>query len=94
MPLFVRLVTTSDQGVRNIKQSAAQLAEARKVMEVNRVKLLHAWTTLGPYDAVSVLEAPDAATMAKVSALIAAQGNYRAITMAAVPFEEFTKLVS
>jgi len=91
MPLFVRLVTFTEQGSRNIKGSAAILADVKKIMEANGVKLLHAWATLGAYDVVSVVEAKDSETMAKVSALISASGNHRAVTLAAVPFEHFAK---
>ncbi len=93
MPLFVRLVTFTEQGSRNIKSSSAILGEVKKVMEANGVKLLHAWATLGAYDAVSVVEAKDSETMAKVSALITAMGNHRSVTLAAVPFEQFAKSI-
>ena len=91
MPLFVRLISFTEQGSRNIKSSTTILSDVKKTMEANGVKLLHAWATLGAYDVVSVVEAKDQETMARVSGLIAAMGTHRAVTLAAVPFEQFAK---
>ena len=62
--------------------------ESHLIMEQHGVHLLHEWATLGDYDFVSVIEAPDAKTAAQVSALIAATGNFRASTLSAVLFED------
>ncbi len=89
MPVFIRLAKLTEQGVKNIKDLPKMLEEAKKIMEDNNSKLLAAYTTLGNYDLVAIIEAPDAHTAAKVSALIAAKGNFRAETLAAVPVQEF-----
>lgn len=89
MPLFIRLANLTESGVKNIKNLPKMLEEAKKVMEEHDTKLLTAYITLGKYDLVAVIEAPDAKTATKVSALIAAKGNFRAETLAAVPVQEF-----
>ena len=43
----------------------------------------------GNYDLVAIVDAPDNIAAAKVSDKIAAQGNFRAETLAAVTMEEF-----
>ncbi|MBI4247043.1 MAG: GYD domain-containing protein, partial [Candidatus Rokubacteria bacterium] len=44
---------------------------------------------LGPYDFVSVIEAPDNATISRVSVELGARGGVAGMTMAAIPLDEF-----
>ena len=37
--------------------------------------MVHQWSSLGPFDFVNVVEAPDAATIAKVSVVLGARGS-------------------
>jgi len=51
--------------------------------------VLHQWATLGEFDFVNVVEAPDTATMAKVALGLAARGSVRTETLPALGIEEF-----
>ena len=90
MPTFIRLASLTEQGIKNIRDLQEMLAEAQVIMEKHGVHLQQGWATLGDYDVVAVIEAPDARTAAQVSALIAAKGNFRAKTLSAVPMEDLT----
>ncbi|HEX9655104.1 MAG TPA: GYD domain-containing protein [bacterium] len=89
MPTFIRLVNLTEQGAKNIHNLPKMIQDARKVMEKHKTKVVHLYTTLGNYDLVAIIDAPDAKAAAKVSAEIAAQGNFRAETLPAVTIEEF-----
>ncbi len=89
MPTFIRLVNLTEQGAKNIQNLPKMIQDARKVMEKYDTKVVHLYTTLGNYDLVAIIDAPDAKSAARVSAEIAAQGNFRAETLAAVTIEEF-----
>ena len=52
-------------------------------------KVIHQWATLGEFDFVNVVEAPDTATIAKVSLGLAARGSVRIETLPALGIEEF-----
>ena len=93
MPHFIRLASLTEQGIRNIHNLRSMLEESRHIMEQHGAKLVQGWATLGEYDVVAVIEAPDAKTAAKVSALIAARGHFRATTLSAVPLSELTDAV-
>lgn len=93
MPTFIRLASLTDQAVRNVQNMGAMLEDARRIFEGNRCKLVQAWSTLGAYDIVAIVEGPDEATIMKASALIAKQGNFRATTMPAVPMQAFIDAV-
>lgn len=89
MPTFIRLANLTDQAVRDVQNLGAMLDDARKTFEANRCKLVQAWSTLGAYDIVAIIDGPDEATVMKASALIAKQGNFRATTMPAIPMKDF-----
>ncbi len=54
-------------------------------------KVLHQWATLGSFDFVSVLEAPDIASVAKVSVALGARGSTKIETLPALEIEEFLR---
>ena len=89
MPKFIRLVNLTEQGAKNMDNLPKMIDEARSVMRKHNTKVIDLYFTLGNYDVVAVIDAPDAITAAKVSAQIAAQGNLRAETLAAVTMAEF-----
>lgn len=93
MPTFIRLASLTEQGIRNIRKFKDMLAEAQEIMEEHGVHLQQGWATLGDYDVIAVIEAPDAKTAAQVSALIAAKGNFRAKTLSAVPITDLSDAV-
>ena len=90
MPSFIRLAKLTDQGIRNIQNLKAMIEESRQIMDQHGVRLVQGWATLGEYDVVAVIEAPDAKTAAQVSALIAARGHFRASTLSAIPIQELS----
>jgi len=91
MPTFIRLAKLTEQGIQNIQNLREMLEESRHLMEENGVSLVQGWATLGEYDVVAVIEAPDAKTAAKVSALIAARGHFRAATLSAIPLSDLSE---
>ena len=94
MPRYIRLVHFTEEGVKNLGRLNDILTEFRKVFEANGGKVVDAYSTLGRYDLVAIVEAPDAATMMKISALIARSGYVHAETLPAVPTSDFTKSVA
>ena len=75
MPQFILMTNLTPDGVRTIKNHPARISEVNSEMEQIGVKVLHQWATLGAYDFISVVEAPDAATVAKVSLALGARGS-------------------
>ena len=89
MPRFIRLASLTDKGAANVANLKEMLGEAKQVMARHGVTLVDAYVTLGHYDIIAIIEAPDAEAAAAVSALIAAQGNFRAETLPATPVTDF-----
>ncbi|MBI4258889.1 MAG: GYD domain-containing protein [Thaumarchaeota archaeon] len=92
MPLYVRLIKYTDQGLKTLKDLPSRLSSVRKIVEANGGKLVSSYVTLGPYDVVSILEAPSDEAAFKIGVQIAAQGNLSSQTMRAITMSEFVKL--
>jgi uncharacterized protein with GYD domain len=50
------------------------------------------WAVLGPYDFVSVVEAPDERTISRVSMALGSRGSARFETLSAMDIDEFLAL--
>lgn len=92
MATFVRLARMTEHGARRMRDFSRVLAEAKETFDENGVKVLHAYATLGRYDFVVILEAPDQQSVMRACAMVGARGNASAETMAALPIDEFTQL--
>jgi uncharacterized protein with GYD domain len=89
MPIFILLSTLSQQGVQTIKSNPERLRQVNKDVEELGCRVLHQWATLGSFDFVSVVDAPDIATVAKVSVTLGARGSTKIETLPALDIEEF-----
>ena len=91
MPTYVMLSTLTPEGVSTIKNNPSRIREVNKEVEQLGVKVLNQWATLGEYDFVTVIEAPDEKVMAKLSIEMGSRGTVMNETMTALDAEEFTK---
>jgi uncharacterized protein with GYD domain len=91
MPTFVMLTNLTPEGVQTLKNNPTRIQEVNKEVEQLGVKVKEQWATLGPYDFITIVEAPDEQTMAKVSVELGSRGTMTSQTLSAIPAEEFSK---
>ena len=72
--------TATDKGVANFKDTVDRYEAAKAAMGAQGVAFKDAYWTVGPYDLVTIVEAPDDETAAAALLSIAAQGNLEAST--------------
>ena len=89
MPTYVLLSNLTAQGVQTLKSNPERLREVNRDVEELGAKVVHQWATLGPFDFVNVVEAPDAVTIAKVSVALGARGSAKLLTLTAFTIDEF-----
>jgi uncharacterized protein with GYD domain len=89
MPTYILLTNLTAQGVQTLKSNPDRLLEVNRDVEELGAKVLHQWATLGPFDFVNVVEAPDNATIARVSVELGARGSSTLQTLSALTIEEF-----
>jgi len=83
MSTYVVLVNFTDQGIRNVRDTRKR-AEAFKETAISfGVAVKDVYWTLGQYDVVTILEAPDAATITALNLSVASLGNVRTQTLPA-----------
>ncbi|HWO84689.1 MAG TPA: GYD domain-containing protein [Solirubrobacterales bacterium] len=85
MPTFLMLTNLTAEGVRTLKNNPGRIDEVNREVEQMGVKVLSQYATLGQYDFVTVVEAPDDKTMAKVSVELGSRGTMTSQTLAAIP---------
>ena len=89
MPIYVLLSRLSQQGVSTLKSNPDRLKEVNRDVEELGARVLHQWATLGEFDFVNIVEAPDTATIARVSVALGARGSTRVETLPALTIDEF-----
>jgi uncharacterized protein with GYD domain len=90
MPTYIMLTHLTPDGVKTLKDNPSRVHEVTKEVEQLGVKVLNQWATLGEYDFVSVVEAPDEKTMAKLSVEMGSRGTVQNETLTAIDAQEFT----
>jgi uncharacterized protein with GYD domain len=89
MPTYILLSNLTAQGVQTLKSNPARLREVNSDVEELGARVVHQWATLGPFDFVNVVEAPDAQTVARVSVALGARGSAKLQTLTALTIDEF-----
>ncbi len=93
MPHFVSLLSYTQQGAANIKESPSRLDAAKKAAKAAGGKI-HSWfLTMGKYDAIIISEFPDDETAARFLLAVGALGNVTSNTMKAFTEPEYRKIV-
>ena len=75
MPTYLMLSTLSEQGLQTLRAHPERVREVNRDVEELGARVLHQWFVLGPFDFVNVIEAPDAATIARLSVALGARGS-------------------
>ncbi|MBI2322020.1 MAG: GYD domain-containing protein [Chloroflexi bacterium] len=89
MATFIMLSSLTDEGAKTIKQNPERVREVNREIEKLGVRVVSQYAVLGQYDFVSIVEAPDLNTVARVSAELASRGSIKIQTLAAIPIDDF-----
>ena len=89
MPTFVLLSTLTPEGVQTIKNNPTRIREVNKEVEQLGATVKAQWATLGRYDFVNIVEAPDETAMARVSLELGSRGTARYESLVAIPVDDF-----
>ncbi|HSS33926.1 MAG TPA: GYD domain-containing protein [Solirubrobacterales bacterium] len=88
MPTYLMLTNLTAEGVRTLKNNPGRVAEVNKEVEQIGARVVAQYATLGQYDFVTVIEAPDEKAMAKVSVELGSRGTMTSQTLTAMPATE------
>jgi uncharacterized protein with GYD domain len=93
MPHYVLLMNWTEQGVKSFKNSVDRYEGARDALKAQGVTLKDIYWTVGPYDIVSISEAPDDETLSAALLSLGSQGNLRTTTMRGFTPDEMRALI-
>jgi uncharacterized protein with GYD domain len=93
MATYILLSRLTDEGRKTLKERPERLSEVNKEIEAMGGRVSAQFAILGPYDFVNVVEAPDSATIARVSVALGARGSTKIRTLTALTIDEFLDAV-
>ena len=89
MPTYIMLSTLTPEGVSTVKNNPERIREVNKEVEQLGASVKAQWATLGHVDFISIIEAPDEGTMARVSLELGSRGTVQYETLTAIPIDDF-----
>jgi uncharacterized protein with GYD domain len=89
MPTYLMLSTLTPEGVQTVKNNPQRIREVNKEVEQLGGAVKAQWATLGQFDFVNIVEAPDETTMARISLELGSRGTARYETLSAIPIDDF-----
>ncbi|MEA3213434.1 MAG: hypothetical protein QOE70_6491 [Chthoniobacter sp.] len=91
---YIALLRFTDQGAKNIKQSASRAHSFDEAAEKAGVKIDGQYWTVGAYDGVLILSADEENKVLHWLAELATAGNVRTETMRSFTEKEFVSIVA
>ncbi len=88
MPLYLMLTSLTEKGVQTLNSNPARLREVNRDVEELGARIVHQWASLGEYDFVNIVEAPDDLTVMKLSVRLGARGSAKFESLPLVPIED------
>lgn len=89
MPTFLLLTTLSPQGLQTLQATPERLIEFNREVESIGARVVQQWALLGPYDVLSVIEAPSYEDVAALSTDLSARGSAQMMTLTAITVDDF-----
>ena len=93
MATYVMLMSFTEQGVKSAKDSAKRADAFKQEAKNHGATVKDIFWTLGQYDAVTIVEAPDDVTMTALSLNLGTRGNVRTQTLRAFSEAEMKTII-
>lgn len=93
MPTYIVLGQFTDQGIKSVKDSPKRAGAMREMAAKVGVTVKDVYWTLGQYDVVTVVDAPDDASVTAMLLSTGALGNVRTTCMRAFNADDMSKVI-
>lgn len=93
MATYVTLANFTDQGIRSYADSPKRSKAFKDLVEQMGGTVKQLIWTMGTYDVVAVVEAPDDETATAAALKVSALGNIRTMTMRGFELEEMEEVI-
>jgi uncharacterized protein with GYD domain len=89
VPTYIMLSTLTPEGIQTVKNNPQRIKEVNREVEQLGAEVKAQWATLGSFDFVNIIEAPDEKTMARISLELGSRGTGHYETLMAIPIDDF-----
>ncbi len=93
MSTYFILANWTDQGIKDIKASPKRLRAAKRLAKDCGLKFRDFHMTMGQYDGIATVEAPNDEAVAKFVLTLGSAGNVRTMTLKGFTEREYRKIV-
>ena len=94
MAKYISLVNYKTKGIENIKESPSRLDAVKQLCESMGAKVEGFYLTMGRYDLILIMDAPDHETATKILLTTVSSGNVSTETLPALTEDEYRKIIS
>ncbi len=93
MAIYIVMSTLTSEGRKTIKERPDRIKEVNKEIEKLGAKVIEQYATIGRYDFVSIVEAPDNDAITRVSIELGSRGTVHIMSMPAKPIDDFLQML-
>jgi uncharacterized protein with GYD domain len=93
MPTYVVLMNWTDQGVKTAAETVHRRDQADALAQKHGASIEQVYWTVGPYDLVTVIEAPDDESATAMLLELGTAGNLRTTTLRAYDRDEMSGII-
>jgi uncharacterized protein with GYD domain len=94
MPTYIILLRWTQQGIADIKNGPTRLDAAKQAFQARGAEIKAHYLVMGQYDLVSIVEAPDDETLAKLVLSVGSLGSVSSETLRAFTEDEYRQIVT
>jgi len=93
MPTYIALLKWTEKGIAAVKGSPGRLDAGRQAFKQAGIEIKDTYLTMGRYDLICMIDAPDDETLAQGMLSLGSQGNVSTETLRAFSEDQFRKIV-
>ena len=93
MPTYVTLMNWTDQGVRTVRDTVDRRGQADELAQKHGATIEEVYWTVGPYDIVTIVEAPDDESVTAMLLELGSAGNLRTTTLRAYDRDQMSGII-
>jgi uncharacterized protein with GYD domain len=94
MPAFIILSSFTDKGVTAVKDTTKRAETFKELAKQNGATVKDIYWTLGRYDVVAIVDAPDVTSMTALGLSLGMAGNVRTETLPAFTADDMAKVLA
>ena len=93
MPTYVSLINWTDQGIRTVRETLDRADKFEELAQKHGASLEQIYWTVGPYDIVAIIEAPDDESATAVLLEGSTLGNIRTTTLRTYDRDQMSEII-